>query len=310
MYADQYPDLTTSDLNGPCPEEGWPTFGFHALTHGYEATPHIGPISVKWVSQGSEIYVVDGIPITVTPDRMLVLANGQEYESHVETGTETTSLCAFFSPRFVVQHQDTLKATIEQCLDDPAHAHSSPFEVMPQTVDADSTLAASMIALRHAIDHEAERLCMEERLIAVLQDVYCQQQQSAKAAESVPARKRSTRREIYRRLLIAMAFMDDNCTKNLSLADIAAVAWMSPYHFLRTFRQVTGQTPFQYICARRIDRAKTLLRSVEDPIVEVAEAVGYESHTSFHAAFRRYTGETPTHYRQRRIRNLEERQRP
>jgi len=181
---------------------------------------------------------------------------------------------------------------------------------MPQIVDKNSALAIRMKSLRVAIDENAERLRMEEELVAILKEVYSLQQHTERSTERVPARKRSTRREVFRRLLIAMAYMDGNCTRSLSLADIAAVAWMSPYHFLRTFRQVTGQTPFQYVCARRIERAKDLLSTANEPIVEVAEAVGYDSHTSFHAAFRRYTGETPDHYRRRTIRNLEERMRP
>ena len=310
MYADEYPDLAQSDLNGPCPEGGWPTFGFHAVTHGYETAEHIGPISVKWVSEGVETYVVNGVPITVTPQRLLIMADGQPYQSEVERGTETHSLCAFFAPPFVARYASTPPSSLEHILDDPDHGHERPFEVMPQVIDANGVLAMRMTALKDAVDASAERLEMEERLSDVLLEVYSIQQRSDASAERVPARKRSTRHEVYRRLLLSMAFMDGNCTRSLSLAEIAAVAWMSPYHYLRTFRQVVGMTPFQYICSRRIERAKSLLRTVDDPIVEVAEAVGYESHTSFHAAFRRYTGETPTVYRRRRIRNLEERLRP
>ncbi len=310
MYADEYPDLAQSDLNGPCPAGGWPTFGFHAVTHGYETAEHIGPISVKWVSQGTETYVVNGVPINVTPERMLVLADGQSYQSTVEDGSETHSLCAFFAPAFVTQVVPTAQHAIEEVLDDPARGHDRPFEVMPQAIDAHGSLAEKMIHLRSAVDAGAEHLDMEQRLSDVLLEVFHLQQRTAVSIERVPAQKRSTRQEVYRRLLLSMAFMDGNCTRSLSLAEIAAVAWMSPYHFVRMFREVMGMTPFQYICSRRIERAKSLLRLADDPIVEVAEAVGYESHTSFHAAFRRWTGETPTVYRRRRIRNLEERLRP
>jgi AraC family transcriptional regulator len=92
-------------------------------------------------------------------------------------------------------------------------------------------------------------------------------------------------------------YIEDHLAEDLSLADIAAVAALSPYHFARLFKESTGLTPHQYIIRRRIARAKLLLSTTDWSLTIIAHAVGFasESHLALH--FKRITGLTPRHYR-------------
>jgi len=284
MIEHEYPDLKASgrDPNAPCPDVGWPTFVFNAPTRGYEADKHYGPVSVKWVTRGVETYEICGLPIDVTQQRLLILGDGQEYESRAPFGVDTTSFCVFFERGFVSEAIGV-----------------SALELFPRTVDASSALAHHMCALHTLITTDHEHMVLEQQLYGVLGAVLDVHRITITEAELVPARKRSTRMEVYKRLLLAMAYMDGKCADTLSLTEIARAVSMSPYHFLRAFRETTGQTPFRFVCARRIERAKHLLRADSDSVAVIAEKVGFESHTSFHAAFRKHTGETPDIYRRK-----------
>jgi AraC family transcriptional regulator len=80
----------------------------------------------------------------------------------------------------------------------------------------------------------------------------------------------------------------------LSLDHLAAVAHMSPYHFARLFKNSTGLPPHQYVIARRVERAKELLRDRERlPLAEVAFEAGFSSQSHFTRHFRRLVGVTP-----------------
>lgn len=92
-------------------------------------------------------------------------------------------------------------------------------------------------------------------------------------------------------------FIEEHLSEDLCIANIAAVAYMSPFHFARAFKAATGQPPHRYVTHRRIERAKILLSVTRLPIAEVANRVGFSNQSHFSAQFRRATGTTPKGYR-------------
>ena len=83
----------------------------------------------------------------------------------------------------------------------------------------------------------------------------------------------------------------------ISLQDLAMESRYSRTHFLRLFRASTGQTPYQYVLNRRLERAKSLLQKTLMPLVSIAAACGFSSQTHMTDLFRSHIGETPLHYR-------------
>ena len=75
-----------------------------------------------------------------------------------------------------------------------------------------------------------------------------------------------------------------------SLQNLADVAGISPYHFTRVYRAVTGETPFGTLRRLRLVRAAAMLEDSRKPITEIAFDVGYESSQAFSKAFRETTG--------------------
>lgn len=85
--------------------------------------------------------------------------------------------------------------------------------------------------------------------------------------------------------------------RNLSLAEIASVAHLSPFHFSRAFKTVTGTAPHRFVVERRVDRAKALLTDPDISLAEIAAAVGFANQAHFSTMFRRLTGVSPRQYR-------------
>jgi transcriptional regulator GlxA family with amidase domain len=69
--------------------------------------------------------------------------------------------------------------------------------------------------------------------------------------------------------------------------------------FKRRFRAATGYSPVEYVQILRVEEAKQLLESTDQPTDEVALAVGYQDQAFFRRLFKRRTGITPARYRQR-----------
>jgi AraC family transcriptional regulator len=100
-----------------------------------------------------------------------------------------------------------------------------------------------------------------------------------------------------RQLRAALDFIESNLDADLTLESISAAPAMSPFRFARAFRRAIGQSPRQYVIARRIERAKELLRATEADLAEIANQVGFATQSHFTAVFRRRCGTTPKRYR-------------
>jgi AraC-like DNA-binding protein len=81
------------------------------------------------------------------------------------------------------------------------------------------------------------------------------------------------------------------------LTRLAGDAAMSPYHFLRTFRQVVGMAPHQYVLRTRLQRAALQLRRSGDEIAAIAFGAGFNDLSTFNRRFRRVMGVSPSVYR-------------
>lgn len=96
-------------------------------------------------------------------------------------------------------------------------------------------------------------------------------------------------------LATALDYLRDYYFDNISLTELAAIANMSPFHFIRQFKAETGMTPHVYQTQFRVNRAKQMLRSGL-AINEVALAVGFYDQSHFHRYFKKNMGVTPKLY--------------
>jgi AraC family transcriptional regulator len=92
-------------------------------------------------------------------------------------------------------------------------------------------------------------------------------------------------------------YMRAHLDEPIGLDMLAGLVGLSRFHFCTAFRQATGRTPHEWLVALRIEQARRLLAHPELAVTEVALAVGYETPSSFAAAFRKVTGTTPSAFR-------------
>ena len=90
---------------------------------------------------------------------------------------------------------------------------------------------------------------------------------------------------------------EESAEARLDLASLAGAAFMSKYHFLRTFRRVAGMTPYQFLLGLRLRRAAARLRESDAAIAAIAFDAGFGDLSSFNARFRAAFGLTPGAYR-------------
>ncbi|WP_037860387.1 helix-turn-helix domain-containing protein [Streptomyces sp. NRRL S-340] len=101
----------------------------------------------------------------------------------------------------------------------------------------------------------------------------------------------------HRAVRAGLAIMRERLADPLTLADIAGEVHLSVYHFVRVFRDATGQTPHRYLTGLRIERARRLLSGTGLTVAQIAERCGFSGPGSLSSAFLAHVGVRPSAYR-------------
>ena len=107
---------------------------------------------------------------------------------------------------------------------------------------------------------------------------------------------------VDRRIRLAVELMHAHLDRDLPLEEIAGAAHLSPFHFARLFKKLTGATPHAYLASLRAARARELLARTDLSVTEVGARVGYMSSSHFAKTFRQATGISPRAYRNALVR--------
>jgi AraC-like DNA-binding protein len=107
------------------------------------------------------------------------------------------------------------------------------------------------------------------------------------------------RHEGFRRLCRARDLLLEVGESPLSIKDLAREVRVSPFHLIRQFEALFGETPHQFRQSSRIELARRLLAAGQHSVTDVCMEVGFSSLGSFSVLFTRRVGETPSAYRRR-----------
>jgi AraC family transcriptional regulator len=264
---------------------------FHYLTPG---------LSIKTMSNGQAIYEIEGGRFAVGDDSYLILNRDQPYIIDITSPTIVESFCLFFPDDWVEEVAQTAPKPDDLLLD---HTLSPTPVYFFERLYPHDDLITPHIRRLHALvkAHSLTSGYLEEQLRLLLLSMLQQQFNIFRQIELLPAVRPATRLELYRRLYRARDYIHASLHCPLTINDMAAVACLSHYHFLRAFKQVFNQTPHHYLTQKRLERAQFLLARTDHPVTDICFEVGFESLGSFSTLFRRHTGLSPRDYRKSAI---------
>ncbi|WP_409342738.1 helix-turn-helix domain-containing protein [Paenibacillus sp. MBLB4367] len=102
----------------------------------------------------------------------------------------------------------------------------------------------------------------------------------------------------------AIAYMQDNLDKSITLQQVAKQVHLNPNHFSEVFKRETGLNYLEYLTRERMNRACELLATTTAKVSDIAGLVGYEDIKYFSQLFKKQTGQTPSEYRQMKMNTL------
>jgi AraC family transcriptional regulator len=249
--------------------------------HDHSFVEEHAETAISAVMRGTFQYRTEAGSATLVPGSLLLGNAASSFECGHEYAQGDRCLALHFAPSFF----DTIASGVTG-----ARTTKFPCAGIPPMNELIGILAQAEVACE-----EHDRAALEEIAIRI-----------AGAALALTADKRASARTPSapdeRRITRAVRRINGESDGTLTLNALAHESAMSPYHFLRTFRQVTGMTPHQYLLLARLHRAATRLRSSTDAISTIAYAAGFRDLATFNRRFRRLIGVTPSAYRAMRAR--------
>ncbi len=259
----------------------------------YQAS-YVTPLTLKAVLRGVAHYRTPRGHYAVDPETVLLLNQGQHYELDIsaESGTETFAI--FFEPRFVVEAIHAARSDDEALLDNPVSGGEGElrWDECFHSIDSSAGRVIREMGRRYRRGAPAESW-LEDAFHDLAACLPRLAGDGARRSAKLPSSRVSTRREIYRRLLLARDYAYSNPAGDLSVEALARHAAMSPFHFHRNFRRAFGATPAGFVRERRLQRAVQRLAAGQETVADTAAAVGFASAGSFNNLFRRRFGISP-----------------
>ncbi len=292
-----FPDLATLKARANAPQnrpgESWPSLILNAQTQATYRPDIRGPFSLFMNRRGQSRCSIEGYRIKIPEDTFLISNAGQYYSLEIESETLVETFNLHLGNALLEQIQASLSLPPDTLLLDPLAQAPQPF-VFPNRLNRKDSVVCQWIENTRLHEDPAD-------LEAALQDliVYLLQSQTEIQQEisRLPALKQGTKQELHQRLNRARDCLYAQPLEAYSLEELAQIACLSKYHFLRMFRAAYGCTPHQFQLQLRVEKARVLLAQTRLSVQAIAEVLRFDEPASFSRLFRKRVGVYPSQYR-------------
>ena len=244
-------------------------------------------LSIKMAWRGRERYRLRHREINVDDENYLILNEGSSYGSVLKAPRPACTFAVFMRPGMHREVHAARRLTAVRALAQPdAGALDGEFSEHLRRHDE----RVSPI-LRHicdsVFDGERSETWLEEQLLLLVDGMFAAEAIEARAADRLDRAKVSTRAELVRRLRLAADYIESCHAEPIGLDDMARVACLSRFHFVRCFRSFYGVTPHAYLIQRRAAAARRLMRAGIVDAETIAVQTGFGSRSSLRRALGR-----------------------
>lgn len=263
-----------------------PAVKLYRADHHEASCPLLYDRGLIFILQGHKLGEVAGQPLRTDDSRYLILCNTRAICCETVATSEEPVL-GLHVGLDVLELQRLLQILHEE----PDWNHrpdprSVTRSVVPSMFDENVKQALSELidVLHHPGDSRAlGSTCLTRLYYAVLKSEEGHVLESLVSADSKLSR-----------ISAAIRYMETHLDQKITMEDVARIASMSLSSFHRTFREIIGETPLQYLKQLRLNMARNLIAFSGKPASHAAQSVGYESANQFSREFKRYFGVPPS----------------
>jgi AraC family transcriptional regulator len=243
------------------------------------------PLSVKCLIKSAETYELPHRTVTVDQDSYLIINEGTEYASHIDSNDDVETASVFITSELCSEVLATMNMSNERLID--ADLQDRPVTFVERLYPRDDKLISILTNIHSLTNSTASDLQLQQQMYVLTEHLLLLHERVNQEIHQLQFSRASTREEIYKRLHICRDYMASNLDRTLALDELATVAGFAPHHLLRMFKEVFDSTPHKYLMQLRLVKARQLVLNTNKQITEICASVGFESVTSFSALYKR-----------------------
>lgn len=279
------------DVNPP-----WDSLGTRCAIVGGRATRYrvdefAGPLSLKTVLAGSAEFRTRHGRHWVRPGDTLIVNAGSPYSMRIDSSEPVITLSVFLPAGLLgwaVAMHDYMAS------DGPSPSGNADPILIERVRPMPQSMMNALLRLDHWRSSSDRDPMLGEAAMLSACNAWAELALAEQAAiERCPGRTSAHRRELCRRLHLALDFLHAHYAEPLTVSRLAGIACISPFHFQRLFKRHFGMTPMQALRSCRMQRARELLDRGELSVAAVAQNVGFASPATFSHVYRRLQGRRP-----------------
>ncbi len=252
--------------------------------------------SIKYVIKGEERYALGGVPFSINENQYLLVNDQQVVENR---GANAQALSIFLDRSVVNNVVDNLNLSENYLLENPFEEKHSQINFFETLYSQNDILGKYLNAFYLQSVHQKHFDINEEIFYGIGVNLVKSQLKVAKQIRHIDSIKYATRRELYKRVMIARAYIEDHLEDGFNLDALAAVSHLSKFHLIRVFKAVYHTTPYNYYLNAKVQKAVELLRNKSLSLTEIATLSGFNDIYAFSKRFKMTLGMAPLVYRKR-----------
>jgi AraC family transcriptional regulator len=256
----------------------------------------IGPISLFLNNKGVSHCATDGRTVSIQEDYFFISNRHQSYTLTIDSAQPVETFNIHIGECFSEGVLGALLTPADQILNDGLQQRVHTIAFHNRLYRRDAHFNQLINALQQVQATGFDKLLFEEKLSELLIYLLQQHRNIMQSISKLPPVKHSTRLELYKRLSYSLDYLHSVADGPVNLDELAAIACLSKYHFLRLFKQAYGVSPYQYVQQLRLDKARRLLKHSTLPVQDIALLLGFENSQSFSRLFYQREGIYPTQY--------------
>ncbi|MDX2215801.1 MAG: AraC family transcriptional regulator [Oculatellaceae cyanobacterium bins.114] len=245
------------------------------ITHSFSRHTH-DTFAIGVIQQGAEEFAYRGETHVAIAGSIALINPGEVHTGHAATDLGWTYRMLYPDVR-LLQH------AASQLSD---HDVSIPY--FPNPVVQDEYLTGLILRLHVALEQQAPQLEQDSRLLWTFSQLVLRHGGDRSNIKAIDSESRA--------IQTVRHYLEAHYAENVSLETLAAIANLSPFHLLRTFRKQVGLPPHEYLNHIRFQQAKKFLAQGR-PISDVAHITGFADQSHLTRQFKRMIGVTPGQYR-------------
>jgi AraC family transcriptional regulator len=282
------------------PFEGWPTVLLNTTTKETVREDREGPLSIFMNLQGPSIIGVEKPPVLINENAYVLTNNKAHYDLIIQNNFPTEVFNIHFGTQFLKEASYWFYQTQQGLLDNPFESNASLPTFSLKATWRNATFNQLAYQLQQLYQNKTSSSEIKETaLLALFEHILLKEQSQARLIQSIKSSKKSTKEELVKRLYLAVDYIYAFYNQPINLDELAQISCLSKYHFLRSFKQVFGLAPYQFIQQIRFRQAIHLLENSRATLQEIADTIGLENASSLSRMFFRTSGAYPSAYRKR-----------